>query len=269
MKDKNIRLDHFLSSSGVCARRKASTLIKKKVVMVNHEVVTDPSMRVDPKKDIILWNGKRVKKPNKIWYIAFNKPKKVLTAMSDSKGRPCVSDYFTKMKERVFPIGRLDWSSEGLILLTNDGDFAMKVLKTPKTYLLKLSGQASYSDLSKLKKGVSTEIGKLKAAYIKKSSSRNWVKVILTEGRNRQLHRMFEKIGFQIKILRRIGIGRLKLSSLKPGEAFTLNPIDIKKSLSVPKELQLDSPKDRTTKDRTTKGKVTKGISKKTGSSKK
>ena len=244
MKSETIRLNHFLSSCGVCSRRKADEVIKYKNVTVNNKRVKNPATIINPKKDKIKLEGKQIKPSNRKWYIAFNKPKKVLTSMGDPKNRLCISDYFKKTKERIFPVGRLDWNSEGLILLTNDGYFSMKMTqkKIPKTYMVKLNGQPTITQLSKLKKGVSTEVGKLKALYIESSRNKknqySWVKIILAEGRNRQLHRMFEKIGFQIKVLRRTSIGRLKLKSLKPGEYFFLSPLDIKKVFSYPSEIQ-------------------------------
>ncbi len=241
MKNKTIRLNHFLSSSGVCSRRKADEIIKNNTVTVNHKSVRDPSLKIHPKTDQVRLKGKPVTFPKTKHYIAFNKPKKVLTTMSDPKNRLCIADFFKKTKERIFPIGRLDWHSEGLILLTNDGDFSMKLnKKIPKTYLVKLNGHPKMSQLAKLKKGVFTEKGKLKALYAEpaRKKTKNWIKVILMEGRNRQLHRMFEKIGFQIKILRRTGIGKLKLKSLKPGEYYSLSSTDIKKALSFPPEVK-------------------------------
>ena len=238
MKNKPIRLSHFLSLSGVCARRKADSIIKNKTVTVNNKRVCDPSLKIQPETDQVILEGRPILLPKTKLYIAFNKPKKVLTTMNDPKNRLCIADFFKKTKEKVFPIGRLDWDSEGLILLTNDGFFAEKLKKAPKTYLVKLKGRPTSTQLTKLKNGVWTEIGRLKAEYAeitrKKNSPHSWVKVILTEGRNRQLHRMFEKMGFQIKVLRRIGIGKLKLKSLKPGEYYLLSPADIKKAFSSP-----------------------------------
>lgn len=249
MKKTTLRLDHFLSSCGICARRKANELIKKNKVTVNNKRVKNPAFPIQPKVDVVRLEEKPVKLPKIKWYIAFNKPKKVLTSMSDPKGRPCISDYFKRKKDRIFPVGRLDWHSEGLILLTNDGDFAMKVMspqqKIPKTYLVKLNSTVSPTQLAKLKKGISTEIGRLKALYaepLRSKKQKNWVKIILNEGRNRQLHRMFEKIGFQIKVLRRTGIGKLKLRSIKPGEGFVLTSEDMKKIFSLPPEIKKARP---------------------------
>ena len=269
---KTIRLNHFLSSCGVCARRKAGQLIKNKKVTVNNKLTINSALTIYPEKDIVKVEGKKIHLPQAKWYIAFNKPKKVLTTMSDPKNRPCIADFFipkggarakgykplfpgqglniskdhySKQGSLVFPVGRLDWHSEGLILLTNDGRFSALLTKqkTPKTYFVKLNGQPTAAQLIKLTKGVYTEVGRLKAVYAQRvrgraSGRQAWVKVILTEGRNRQLHRMFEKIGFQIKVLRRTAIGRLKLRSLKPGGFFMLSPEDIKKVFSQPSELK-------------------------------
>ena len=239
-----LRLDHFLSACGVCARRKVRALLHQKPVMVNGKKITDLSFKVHPKKDKVTVGGKPLNLGQKKWYIAFNKPKKIISAFSDPKVRPCLALFFEKLKkQRLFPVGRLDWHSESLMLITNDGDFTGEILskKPPKTYLVKLNGRPTLAQLLKLQKGVLTEIGRLKALYVKNYRSKDregaWVKVILAEGKNRQLHRMFEKIGFQIKILRRVAIGKLKLKSLKPGESFLLSPKDIKKIFSIPSEL--------------------------------
>ena len=249
MKQKTIRLNHFLSSCGVCSRRKADEIIKRKKVVVNNNRVQDPAVQIHPEVDQVKLDGKSIQPPKQKYYIAFNKPKKVITSMSDPQNRPCIADYFKKAKDRIFPVGRLDWNSEGLILLTNDGVFSRKILqkKVPKTYMVKLNGRPTMAQLSRLKKGVYTEVGRLKAVYVKelkkKASQHSWVKVILTEGRNRQIHRMFEKIGFQVKVLRRVGIGRLKLRSLKSGEYFFLSLLDIKKVFSLPPEIKRDEYK--------------------------
>ena len=223
--------------------------------MVNNKRIKNPATKIHPEIDQVKLEGKLIKPSEKRWYIAFNKPNKVITSMNDPKNRICIADYFKKQKGRIFPVGRLDWHSEGLILLTNDGNFAMKVLhqKIPKTYLVKINGQATAAQLSKLKKGVHTEIGRLKALYVRplrktKIKQYSWIKILLAEGRNRQLHRMFEKIGFQIKVLRRTAIGRLKLKSLKPGEYFHLSPSDMKKVFSLPSEIQKTIKPKKTSK---------------------
>ena len=240
-----MRITRFISSAGICSRRKAADLIKNKTVTVNNMKIEDPAFVVHLKKDRVKIKGKVISIPRRKVYIAFHKPEKVITSMEDPKNRPCIADYFKKSAERVFPVGRLDWNARGLILLTNDGDFAMKVLhpkyNITKTYLVKLNGSPLPKHLEKLEKGVHTALGKLKALYAKPvrgtKTKHMWVKIILMEGKNRQLHRMFEKIGFQIKVLKRVGIGRLKLGSLKPGEFILLRPGDLRKIFAMPSEL--------------------------------
>ena len=221
--------------------------------MVNNVVVPELGHHIYPHKDQVKVAGKILQVPIHNIYIAFNKPKKVLTTMNDPKERVCIADFFKKRKNlRIFPVGRLDWSSEGLILLTNDGDFSEKILqpknKIPKTYVVKLSGSITSKQLDRLVRGVSTEKGRFKALYAqyikatgrrnKKTGAATWIKIIIDEGKNRQLHHMFKSIGFSIKVLRRIAIGRLKLKSLKPGESFLLSPSDIKKLFLSPMELK-------------------------------
>ena len=235
-------LNHFLSLSGASSRRGSVTLIKKGQVRVNSQKITDPAYKVFPQKDKVWLRGQVLKIPTQKWHIAFNKPPKVLTSLSDPKGRVCVLSYFPKFRERLFPVGRLDWNAEGLLLMTNDGEFAQKVLKQkpPKTYMLKLNRPPTPEQLRRLKKGVRTEIGFLRANYVDfyRGRSLKWVRVIITEGKNRQLHRMFEKMGLTIRVLRRVAIGRLKLRSLKVGECFYLSEQDKRKVFSSPSELQ-------------------------------
>lgn len=250
---KYIRLNKFISCCGFCSRRDADEFIRNKKVIVNNVVVQELGHKIDPHKDQVRIGGTILKIPTRKIYIAFNKPKHVLSTTRDPKGRVCISDFFKKRKNfRVFPVGRLDWDSEGLILLTNDGDFSEKILqpknKIPKTYVVKLSGSITPKQLDRLVRGVSTEKGRFKALYanyIKATGRRNkkvgasvWVKIIIDEGKNRQLRYMFQSIGFSIKILRRVAIGRLKLKALKPGESFLLNSSDIKKLFLVPLELK-------------------------------
>ncbi len=216
-------------------------------------MVQELGYQINPHKDQVRIDGTILQIPTRKIYIAFNKPKKVLSSTKDPKDRVCISDFFKKRKNfRIFPVGRLDWSSEGLILLTNDGDFSEKILqpknKIPKTYVVKLSGSVSSKQLDRLVRGVSTEKGRFKALYAqyikatgrrnKKTGASTWIKIIIDEGKNRQLHHMFKSIGFSIRVLRRVAIGRLKLKSLRPGESFLLSPSDMKKLFLLPMELK-------------------------------
>jgi 23S rRNA pseudouridine2605 synthase len=170
-----------------------------------------------------------------------NKPKGVLTTMEDPLERPTIADYLEGVPARVFPVGRLDWDSEGMLLLTNDGDFANKVMhpkaEVTKTYLVKLNGQPQPHHLEKLKRGVTIIGGKVSARHIdkikksgeKKSDKYDWYKIVITEGKNRQIRQMFEKVGFDVIKLQRVAIGRLRLGALKVGELVYLNDVAVQR----------------------------------------
>jgi len=224
-----IRLNKYLADCGVASRRGADALITDGQVQVNGKTVFELGVRVDPSMDRIVLNGKPVRAPlttQKI-YVIFNKPEKVLTTMSDPEGRPTVADFMEKLPVRVFPVGRLDWETEGLLLLTNDGDFAQKVQHPrediPKTYLAKLDGQPTEAHLQKLLRGVTIPGGRVKALHVERikigeSKQYDWVKIVISEGKNRQVRYMFQKIGYDVKKLRRVAIGQLTLGSLQKGE---------------------------------------------------
>ena len=156
-------------------------------------------------------------------------------------------DFFKKMRTRIFPVGRLDWDSEGLLLVTNDGDFAQKILhpkeRIPKTYLIKIKGAFESRNKARLLRGVSTPFGKKKALFVKTmkgpGKQNTWVKIIIAEGKTRQLRFMLQSLGLQIIHLRRTAIGRLQLGALKKGEYRALTPKDIKKAFLYPKELSV------------------------------
>lgn len=204
-------------------------MIEEGQVIVNGKKVFELGIKVNPSKDRIVINGHPLKKspPMKL-YIAFNKPKGVLTTMEDPLERPTIADYLDKVPGRVFPVGRLDWDSEGLILLTNDGDFANKVMhpkaEVTKTYLVKLDGHPEKKHIDKLVKGVSIVGGRVAAKHVERlkrpegSDQYDWYKIVITEGKNRQIRQMFEKIGFDVMKLQRVAIGQLKLGSLPRGE---------------------------------------------------
>jgi 23S rRNA pseudouridine2605 synthase len=150
-----------------------------------------------------------------------------MTTMEDPEGRPTVANFMEQLPVRVFPVGRLDWDTEGLLLLTNDGDFAQKVQhpreEIPKTYLAKLDGKPTDAQLQKLLSGVTIPGGRVKALYCERakvgdSSKYDWVKIIIGEGKNRQIKYMFQKIGFDVKKLKRVAIGQLTLGHLEKGE---------------------------------------------------
>src|SRR6185437_2729912 len=165
-----IRLNKFLADCGLASRRKADEMISGGQVQVNGKTVFELGVRVEPAYDRVTFDGKTVKPSTQKIYVIFNKPENVLTTMSDPEGRPTVADFMEKLPVRVFPVGRLDWDTEGLLLLTNDGDFAQKVMhpreEIPKTYLAKLDGKPDDKDLEKLRRGVTIPGGRVRALFV-------------------------------------------------------------------------------------------------------
>lgn len=233
-----IRLNKYLAQSGVTSRRKADELIEQGSVLVNGKLVKSLGTKVDPATDTIKVNGKLIRPQVQTVTYAFNKPTQVLTTMSDPEGRPTVADYFAKEKKRVFPVGRLDWDSEGLLIVTSDGDLAQKIThpsqEIPKTYLVKVRGRLTEEQLNKLVSGVSIIGGRAKALRAHRVPSRgkdenHWISITITEGRNRQIRNMIEKIGSDVLKLQRVSIGQLRLGNLKKGEFKLLSENDVAK----------------------------------------
>lgn len=223
-----------MADSGLTSRRQADEWIAAGRATVNGKKVFELGIKVDPSQDKIKVDGKPVQTSHhdKL-YLVLHKPKGVLTTMEDPLGRPTIAQYLDSVPVRVFPVGRLDWDSEGLLLLTNDGEFANKVMHPKsditKTYLVKLDGQPEPKDIQKLIKGVSIVGGKVRAKHVEKirrpdgSDKYDWYKIVITEGKNRQIRQMFEKIGFDVMKLQRVAIGRLKLGALVRGELAFLH----------------------------------------------
>jgi len=239
---QRVRLNKLIADSGLASRRHADRMIEEGQITVNGKRVYELGVKVDPQFDKIMVNGKPLRKPlSQKLYLVLNKPTGVLTTMEDPEGRPTVAEYLGDVPVRVFPVGRLDWDSEGMILLTNDGDFANKVMhpkaEVTKTYLVKLSGQPQPYQIEKLRRGVTIVGGKVSAKHVekinksgdKKSDKYEWYKIVITEGKNRQIRQMFEKIGFDVMRLQRVAIGRLRIGALKPGELVYLNDVAVQR----------------------------------------
>jgi 23S rRNA pseudouridine2605 synthase len=233
-----MRLNKYLAESGVTSRRGADELIAEGAVQINGKRVYELGVKVNLKTDKVLVNGKPVRPEVRKVYVLFNKPKGVMTTMDDPEGRPCIGEYFKRFESRVFPVGRLDYDSEGLLLLTNDGDFAQRVThpkhEVLKTYLVKVDGQPTEEQVHKLRTGVTIIGGRVAAREIERlkgtaSDKYDWFKVVIGEGKNRQIRRMFEKIGFDVMKLQRIAIGRLKMGGLARGEWALLTPEEVEK----------------------------------------
>lgn len=246
-----VRINKFLADSGVSSRRKADELIKDGYVKVNGKPISELGLQVDPNNDIVRVKNRIIKANIQKFYILFNKPTQVITSMSDPEGRKSVADYFPQLKMRIFPVGRLDWDSEGLLLLTNDGDWAQKVIhpssEVLKTYHVKIKGTPTFEKVKKLEKGVSIIGGKVKAHRVEQLDSKRmfkggkgtkyqWYKIIIAEGKNRQVRKMFEKINCDVIKLQRVAIGNLKIGKLKPGQFRVLKPTDAQKIFTPPRE---------------------------------
>ncbi len=229
-----IRLNKFIALSGLTSRRKADTLIEEGRVEVNGKVVTKLGTLVDPYKDKVKVDGRIVAPPKKDVYLAFNKPKGYVTTMDDELGRKSIATLFYNFPVRIFPVGRLDMDTEGLLFLTNDGEFSYIVthpkFNIEKEYKVWAEGKVTEEDLKKLKKGVFID-GKIvrpKMIEILKHDRKNtMIRVIITEGRKREIRRMFHHIGHKVERLIRIRIGPVKLGDLRSGKYRDLTPSEV------------------------------------------
>lgn len=218
------RLQKILAEAGLCSRREAEKWIEEGRVVVNGKRITELGSKANPIADKIAVDGKMLKFSTKKVYYLFNKPRNVMVTHSDPEGRPTIYDYLDNIKERVYPVGRLDFDSEGLILLTNDGDLTFELThpksKVPKTYEVKVSSIPSPQVIEKLEKGIKLEWGitqPAKVKILKKTDKNCWLQISLTEGKNRQVRKMIEKFDVFVIRLRRTAIGPFKLGALKPG----------------------------------------------------
>ncbi len=226
-----IRLQRYLSQAGVAARRKAENLITEGKVSVNGEVVTELGTRVDSDHDRVVVDGRAVQ-PEDYFYAVMNKPKGCVTAVSDPRGRITVMDYLPGVPASVKPVGRLDYYSEGVLLLTNDGELAA-ALQAPathaeKTYHVKLKGSIGRGDIEALRRGVKLDDGTVtRPAEVDKltgSSSRHeWLVVTLIEGKSRQIHRMARALGYDVLKIQRVAFAGIDYFGLRVGDARELS----------------------------------------------
>jgi len=250
------RLQKIIAAAGIASRRKAEELITGGLVSVNGQIVTELGSKADIEQDHIRVNGKLLKGPERPVYVLLNKPKGYVTTVTDPEGRPTVLDLVRRIGARVYPVGRLDYLSEGLLLLTNDGELAQKLTHAsshvPKTYLVKISGKASDEEIEKLRRGITLppERAPLKPGAGRPEAQRRrrsaavktapaqikllheaanpWYEVTLIEGRNRQLRRMFEQIGHPVEKIKRVRYGPLALD-VEAGEFRHLTAQEVAK----------------------------------------
>ncbi len=228
-----MRINKFLAYSGVASRRGADQLINDGVVKINGKICSLGD-EVDISSDSVTVNGKLVNVVRKYEYYIMNKPKGYVCTVKDDKGRKTVMDLLPSNDKRLFPVGRLDYDTEGLLILTNDGDLTFKLThpknEVPKTYLVKTEKPISNEDLIKLRSGVFIDGVKTKKCNVKllettKEGSRLYVTI--TEGRNRQIRKMFEAVNNTVDFLKRIKVGELTLTGLNRGEVRKLSPKEI------------------------------------------
>src|SRR5579863_2422289 len=238
------RLQKIIAAAGVASRRTAEKLISSGAVQVNGTVVTELGTKADPETDHVRVNGKLLHGAQRPTYLLLNKPKGYVTTMSDPEKRPTVMDLIHGVRGRVYPVGRLDYASEGLLLLTNDGDLAHRLMKAAshvaKTYVVKVAGTPKEDAIAKLRAGVSiaTDDGKRvrtgpAVVRIVKEAANPWYEITLIEGRNRQIRRMFEAVGHHVEKIKRVRYGPLALD-VPPGKfrPLTLKELERLKSAS-------------------------------------
>lgn len=230
-------MQKIMAARGIASRRKAEEMIAAGRVTLNGKVVTEQGTKADPERDEICVDGKPLRKAERLIYYLLNKPKGYVTTVSDPEGRPTVMDLLPERGERLYPVGRLDYASEGLLLMTNDGALAANLMKAgshvPKTYRVKVSGKPDEKAIAKLRAGVTIALEdgrrvKTSPAMIRlvENGANPWYEVVLIEGRNRQIRRMFEEVGHHVEKIKRVQLGPLVLD-VEPGKFRELKEREI------------------------------------------
>ncbi|MBI5188377.1 MAG: rRNA pseudouridine synthase [Nitrospirae bacterium] len=240
------RLQKILAEMGIASRRKAEELIIEGRVTVNGQIASI-GMKADPNRDHIKLDRKLLTRPEKKVYLVFNKPRGVVTSLYDPEGRPTIKDFLKEIKSRVFPVGRLDYNSEGMLLITNDGDFAHAVLhpskKILKTYLVKVKGILREEEIEKLRTGVKlgyvmtapAKVSPVRKKFsngvrkIRKTEHNSWLEMTIYEGKKRQIRRILENVGHPVLKLKRIRIDGLEIGELEPGTYRYLSAEELSK----------------------------------------
>jgi len=231
-----IRLQKAMADAGVASRRSAEEMIREGRVTVNGRVVREMGVKIDPARDHVKVDGQHLKPSAPKAYVMLNKPKDVLTTLEgpESEDRFTVRQFLRGVKHRVFPVGRLDYDTEGLLLLTNDGELAQRLLHpryhVPKTYLTKIKGVLHDEEIRRLENGVRLEDGMTAPAQvrkIRKAEENSWIELTIYEGRSHQVKRMLEAVSHPVLKLRRVQFGPLTLRSLPIGECRFLTDSEI------------------------------------------
>ncbi|HTI71943.1 MAG TPA: pseudouridine synthase [Candidatus Limnocylindria bacterium] len=232
-----VRLQKFLAECGVASRRSCEKLIYDGQVAVNGKVVKELGTKIDPARDAVRVDGAEVRLKKKL-YLALNKPRGYICTKRDPEGRMIISELLPPEWANLAPVGRLDKDSEGLIFLSNDGDFSLRLTHPrygiKKIYEVRVAGKVALPDTQKILQGVRDEGDFLKADRVRIMSANNshsFLEIELSEGRNREIRRMLGALGFEVDFLRRVQIGKIKLGELKPGRWRTLSGPEIKSLL--------------------------------------
>ncbi|KGG81387.1 pseudouridine synthase [Caloranaerobacter azorensis H53214] len=219
-----MRLQKYLAMCGIASRRKSEALILQGRVKVNGKVIDELGYKIDPDTDIVLFDNKRVIKKENYIYIALNKPEGYITTVKDQFNRPTVLDLVKNVNERIYPVGRLDYDTSGLIFLTNDGDLTYRLThpkhEVEKVYIAKIKGIPTEEELNKFRNGLKIDdyiTSKAKIEVLKKYNNYSIVKITIHEGKNRQVRKMCEKINHPVISLKRVAIGKINLGNLKKG----------------------------------------------------
>lgn len=240
------RLQKYMAGHGLASRRACEEIIASGRVKVNGRTITEMGYSVDPSRDRVEVDGRVLRKPEKKIYIMINKPRGYLTSLRDPGGRKIVTDLLNDVNERVFPVGRLDYDSEGMLLLTNDGDLAFRLTHpghmAEKTYRVRMKGIPGRRELEALSRGMMLDDGMTapaRVSFIDDRDGNALIEISVTEGRNRQVRRMFEALGYEVLRLKRTSMGGLHLGELKPGQYRHLKDSEVKtlKNIALKKEI--------------------------------
>ena len=236
------RIQKIIAGAGISSRRTAEKMIVEGRISVNNAIVRQLGAKADIEEDEIRVDGKLILPETSKVYLMLNKPKGYMTTLHDPQGRPVVKDLLTDISERVFPVGRLDYDSEGLLLMTNDGDFALRIqhprFRIPKTYMVKIEGNLASSSIKALSEGIKLNDGKFKpdSFHIDKKNPKScWLTMTIAEGRNRVIRRGFESLGHSVTRIIRTTISDVGLGDLKEGTYRHLTRKEIQHLLSCSK----------------------------------
>lgn len=247
------RIQKILSRAGIASRRRGEEMIVAGRVTVNGVVVTELGAKADPRRDDIRLDGKPVSIPVTHRYVALHKPAGYVTTLHDPQGRPLVTDLLAGLDRRIFPVGRLDYNTEGLIFLTSDGEWANRLAHprhgVEKEYHVRVRGSVTPSRLDLLAEGVMLDDGMTSPALVRLlrvSDSNSWISLVIHEGRYRQVRRMCEAVGLSVVRLKRVRIGTVSLGDLKPGQWRDLTDAEVRSLAGWGRVTRRRGPRDKT-----------------------